>query len=74
MILYLRKVREFLKKFMRIKVRHVLRVENSRADTLAKLATASQEDLGRLTPVEHLPEPSVSVNEEETSPVMSEPS
>ena len=74
MILYLRKVRELLKKFMRVKVKHVPRVENSRADALAKLATTSQEDLGRLAPVEHLPEPLVSVNEEEISPVMSEPS
>ena len=41
---------------------------------MAKLATASQEDLSRLILVEHLPEPSVSINEEEVSPVMSEPS
>ena len=48
--------------------------ENSRAGALAKLATASQEDLGRLIPIEHLPEPSVSVDNGEVSPVMSEPS
>ena len=48
--------------------------ENSRADALAKLATASQEDLGRLIPIEHLPEPSVSIDNGEVSPVMSEPS
>ena len=48
--------------------------ENSRADALAKLATASQEDLGRLIPIEHLPQPSVSVDNGEVSPVMSEPS
>ena len=41
---------------------------------LAKLATASQEDLGRLIPVEHVPEPSVSIDNEEVSLVMSEPS
>ena len=41
---------------------------------LAKLATASQEDLCRLTLIEHLPEPSISVDNEEVSPVMSEPS
>ena len=74
MILYLKKVRELLKKFARVQVKHVLRSENSRAHVLAKLATASQEDLGRLTPIEHLPEPSVSVDKEEVSPVMSEPS
>ena len=50
------------------------RAENSRADALAKLATASQEDLDRLIPVEHLSEPSVNINSEEISPVMSEPS
>ena len=74
MILYLKKVREFLKKFVRVQVRHVLRAENSQVDALTKLATASQEDLGRLILVEHLPEPSVSINEGEVSPVMSEPS
>ena len=73
-ILYLKKVRELLKKFVRVQVRHIPRAENSRADALAKLATASQEDLNRLTPVEHLSEPSVDLNNEVVSPVMSEPS
>ena len=48
------------------------RAENLQADALAKLATASQEDLNKLTPVEHLSEPSVDLNNEEVSPVMSE--
>ena len=74
MILYLKKVRELLKKFIRVQVKHVPRAKNSRADALAKLATASQEDLGRLIPIEHLPKPSVSVDNREVSPVMSEPS
>ena len=74
MILYLKKVREFLRKFIRVQVKHVPRIENSQADALAKLATASQEDLGRLIPVEHLPEPSVSLDNGEVSPVMSDPS
>ena len=55
MILYLKKVRELLKKFLRVQVKHVPRAENSRTDVLAKLATTSQEDLGRLIPVEHAP-------------------
>ena len=59
---------------MRVHIRHVPRAENLRADALEKLATASQEDLDRLVPVEHLSEPSVSINKEEISPVMSEPS
>ena len=50
------------------------RAENSQADALAKLATASQEDLGRLILVEYLPEPSVCIDNGEVSPVMSEPS
>ena len=54
MILYLKKVRELLKKFIRVQVRHVPRVENTRADALAKLATTPQGDLDRLIPVEHL--------------------
>ena len=74
MILYLKKVRELLRKFVLVQLRHILRVENSRADALAKLATASQEDLNKLTPVEHLSEPSVDLSNEEDSPVMSEPS
>ena len=41
MILYLKKVLELLKKFIRVQVKHVQRVENSRSDALAKLATAS---------------------------------
>ena len=57
MILYLRKVRDLLKKFILVQVRHVPRAENSRADALAKLATALQEDLSKLTPIEYLVEP-----------------
>ena len=72
MILYLKKVRELLKKFVLVQVRHIPRAENSRADTLAKLEIASQEDLSRLTPVEHLVEPSIDLNDVEVSPVMSE--
>ena len=41
---------------------------------MAKLTTMSQEDLDRLVPIEHLPEPSLNVDDEEVSPVMSEPS
>ena len=74
MILYLKKVRELLKEFVRFQVKHVPRSENSRADALEKLATTSQEDLGRLTPIEHLPEPLVSIDSGEVSPMMSEPS
>ena len=73
-ILYLKKVRELLKKFIRVRVKHVPRAENSRADALVKLATTSQEDLDRLILVEHLPEPSVSIDNGEVYPVMSEPS
>ena len=70
MILYLKKVRELLRKFVLVQVRHIPRAENSRADALAKLETASQEDLNKLTLVEHLLEPSVDLNSEEVSPVM----
>ena len=74
MILYLKKVREVLKKFIRAQVRHVPRIENMGADALENLATTPQGDLNRLIPVEHLSEPSVNVNEKEVSPVMSQPS
>ena len=66
MILYLKKVQEIFKKFIRVQVRHVPRVENSRAHALAKLETTSQE------PVEHLTEPLVNIDNEEVSPVMCE--
>ena len=59
MILYLRKVHDLLKKFVLVQVRHIPRAENSRANALEKLATASQEDLSRSTPVEYLAEPSI---------------
>ena len=59
MILYLRKVRDLLKKFVLVQVRHVPRAKNSRADALAKLATTLQEKLSRSAPVEYLAEPSI---------------
>ena len=74
MILYLTEVRKLLKKFVRVQVRHVPRKENSRADALAKLATASQEDLDRQILVEHLMEPSIDVNSDEVLLVMIAPS
>ena len=74
MILYLKKVRDLLKKLMLVQVRHIPRAENSRADALAKLATASQEELSRLTHVEYLVEPSIDLYGEEVSPIGSEPS
>ena len=74
MILYLKKVWELLRKFVLVQVRHIPRAKNSRADALVKLATASQEDLNKLTPVKHLSEPSIDLNSEEVSPIMSEPS
>ena len=74
MILYLKKVRELLRKFVLVQVRHIPTTENSRTDALEKLATTPQEDLSRLTLVEHLVEPSIDLYDEEVSPVMSEPS
>ena len=67
MILYLKKVWDLLKKFVRVQVRHIPRVENLREDASAKLETASQEDPNKLTHVEHLSEPSVDLNNEEVS-------
>ena len=74
MIIYLKKVHKLLKKFVRIQVRHVPRMDNSRADTLAKLATTPQEDLDRRVPVKHLMEPSVDINSDEVLLVMTAPS
>ena len=74
MILYLIKVRDLLKKFVLVQVRHIPRAENSRVNALAKLATASQEDLGRLTPVEYLVEPFIDLYGKEVAPIGSKPS
>ena len=74
MILYLQKVRDLLKKFVQVQVRHVPRAENSRADALAKLVTALQEDLNRSTHVEYLAEPSIDLCDVEVAQVELEPS
>ena len=74
MILYLKKVRDLLKNFMLVEVRHIPRAENSRADALAKLATASQEDHSRSTPIEYLAEPSIDLCDVEVAQIRSEPS
>ena len=74
MILYLQKVRDLLRKFVLVQVKHVPRAENSRADALAKLATTSQEDLGRSTPVEYMAEPSIDPYSMMVAPVKSVPS
>ena len=71
MILYLQKVRDLLKKFVLVQVKHVPRTENSRVDAFAKLATASQEGLSRSTPVEYLVEPSIDLCNVVVAPVES---
>ena len=74
MVLYLQKVRELLKKFTLVQVKHVPRAENTRADALAKLATALQEDLGGSTPIEYLAEPSIDLCDVVVAPIESQPS
>ena len=74
MVLYLQKVRDLLKKFAWVQVKHVPKAENSRADALAKLATASQEDLDMSTPVEYMAEPSIDPYSMMIAQVESEPS
>ena len=74
MILYLQKVRDLLKKFALVQVKHVPRAENSRADALEKFATTLQEDLGRSTPIEYLAKPSIDPYSMVVAPVGSVPS
>ena len=74
MILYLQKVRDLLKKFVSVQIKHVPRAENSRVDALAKLATASQEDLSNSTPIEYLAEPSINLCEVQVAQIRAEPS
>ena len=73
MVLYLQKVRDLLKKFVLVQVKYVPRTENSRADALAKLATALQEDIGESTPIEYPAEPSIDPYGMMVSPVGSVP-
>ena len=73
MILYLKRVRDLMKKFVLVQVRHIPRTDNSRADALAKLTTASQEDLSKTTPIEYLAEPSIDLCGVEVAPIGSEP-
>ena len=74
MVLYLQKVCDLLKKFVLVQIKHVPRTKNSRADALAKLATALQEDLGRSTPVEYLAEPFIDPYSMMVAPIRSVPS
>ena len=57
---------------MLVQVKHVPRAENSLADALVKLATASQEDLNSSTPVEYLVEPSIDLCDVEVAQIGSE--
>ena len=73
MVLYLQKVRDLLQKFVSVQIKYVPRAENSRADTLAKLATALQEDIGESVPVEYLAEPSIDPHSLVVAPIGSTP-
>ena len=73
MILYLRKVRDLLKKIVLVQVKHVPRAENSRADALGKLATASQEDLSSSTSIEYLAEPFIDLCDVQVAQIRSDP-
>ena len=73
MVLYLQKVINLLQKFVSVQIKYVPRTENSRADTLAKLATALQEDIGESAPVEYLAEPSVDPHGLMIAPIGSTP-
>ena len=59
---------------MLVQVRHVPIAENSRANALAKLATALQEDLNRSTHIEYLAKPSIDLCDVVVAQVGSEPS
>ena len=63
----------FNENFVLVQVRHIPITENSRADALAKLATASQEDLSKTTPIEYLAKPSIDLCGVEVAPIDSEP-
>ena len=73
MVLYLQKVRDLLQKFVSVQIKYVPRTENSHADTLVKLATALQEDIGESAPVEYLAEPSIDPHSLVIAPIGSTP-
>ena len=58
---------------MLVRVKHVPRAENSRADALAKLVTVSQEDLSSSTPVEYLVEHSIDLCDVQIAQIRSDP-
>ena len=60
--------------FVLVQVKHIPRAENSRANALVKLATTSQEDLSRSTPVEYLAEPSIDLFDVEVAQIGSKSS
>lgn len=63
MLAYLQKVRELLMDFVVYNITQVSRKENSKADALARLASAIDANLTRLIPIEFLQNPSTN-NEE----------
>ena len=62
-----------MKKFVLVQVKHVPGAENSRANALVKLATASQEDLSSSTPVKYLAEPSIDLCDVQVAQIRSDP-
>ena len=73
MVLYLQKVRDLLKMFVLVQVKYIPRTKNSRADALAKLATACRK-ISAGWPVEYLAEPSIDPYSMVVAPVGSVPS
>ena len=57
---------------MLVQVRHVPKAENSQADALVKLATASQEDLNSSTPIEYLAERSIDLCDVQVAQIRSD--
>ncbi|XP_058103714.1 nucleosome assembly protein 1;2-like [Magnolia sinica] len=74
MIAYLQKAWEFMSKFPRCDVNLIPRSENSKEDTLAKVATMAEDDIPRSIPIEFLAEPSINKSDSDTIiPVNSAP-
>ena len=67
MMEYLRKVKDLFKSFMEYTITQISKEENSKADALARLASAIDTSLTRLILMKFLPSPSI--NEKESSKV-----
>ncbi|CAL8167597.1 unnamed protein product [Prunus armeniaca] len=70
---YLAKAKKLLDDFIGYEIIQIPQLENAKADSLARLASSIDIDLGRSIPVEFLEKPSIEEDHVEVFPISSEP-